>query len=170
MPRHASIETVQSDKIRQLARWWVGAGNGRGLPDRADFDPAQWKPLLPYILLSEGGGDPFRVRYRLVGTAVVYVAGFDFTGQFLDVMLASDAEEDWIGNYRMAYETARPVYGVTTVPTLHGDPFDYWFGIFPVSLGGKDVVQFISLEDYGALQPRVQSTLLDLTIRRARKG
>jgi hypothetical protein len=170
MPRHASIETVESDRIRQFARWWLGARNGRDLPSRSDFDPAQWKPLLPYLLVAEAHTRPFRVRYRLVGTAVVYVAGFDFTWQFLDDMLAGDAAEPWVENYRVAYESRGPVYGTTSVPTLHGDLFHYSYAIFPLGMGGEEVAQFVSIEDYGNLQPRVQSTLLDLTIPRARRG
>lgn len=175
MPRLGQNEAVPSDRVRRLAGWWETARAGRDLPDRRDFDPTQWKSLLPYLLLSEVTGPGFRIRYRLVGTAVVYVVGFDFTGQYLDELLSPDAEEDWIENYRLAHDRRRPVYGTTTVPTVGGDPFHYTYGIFPLTAGtGADndgkgaVARFIGIEDYGAVQPRVQSTLLDLTIRRAR--
>jgi hypothetical protein len=170
MPRLGQNEAVQSERVRRLGGWWETARGGRDLPDRRAFDPTQWKYLLPYLLLSEVTGPGFRVRYRLVGTAVVYVVGFDFTGRYLDEMLDPGAGEDWIANYRAAHDECRPVYGTATVPKLGGEPFHYSYGIFPLTSGEPGrVAQFVAIEDYGAVQPRVQSTLLDLTIRRAQE-
>ena len=42
------------------------------------------------------------------------------------------------------------------VPTEQGDQFRYEFGIFPLTLGGEAVRQFISVEDYGGREPRVR--------------
>jgi hypothetical protein len=174
MPRLNQIADLDSQKVHDLDRWWRSFRRAGGLPDRADFDPSRWKPLLPFLLLSECSHAPFRIRYRLVGTAVVYVVGFDFTWRYLDDMLGGIPGEDWIANYRHASDTRQPVYGSTTVMTVNGDPFHYQFGIFPLShlASGQDggsratlVRQFIAIEDYGGYQPRVQSTLLDLTIR-----
>lgn len=185
MPRHDSIEQVPSHKVRELNRWWHQSRRDGGLPDRSDFRPEAWKPALPFLLLSDCIPEPFRIRYRLVGTAVVYTVGFDFTWRYLDDMQASSERpqpgensaptpaEAWAENYRVSFETRAPVYGLATVPTLGGDPFHYSYGIFPVSLAAANgdtatIRQFVGIEDYGAFQPRVQSTLLDLTIRRDR--
>jgi len=170
MPLKAQIERLTSAKVRKLHDWWHAPRPGRDMPDRDDFDPAAWKALLPNILLAECSDPPFRVRYRLVGSGVVYVVGFDFTGSYLDEALSPEATEPWPEHYRRAYETRAPVFGTTTVATLGGEPFHYDFGIFPVTQGGSEIRQFIAIEDYGGLQPRVQSTLMDLTVGRNRSG
>ncbi|TDQ81510.1 PAS domain-containing protein [Dongia mobilis] len=174
-----AIGELDSPKVHDLNRWWHGQRRAGDLPDRDDFDPAQWKAYLPFLLISDCSRDPFRIRYRLVGTAVVYVVGFDFTWRHLDAMLGGIPGEDWMANYRRAFDHRQPVYGTAMVSTLGGDPFRYDFGIFPLShfAAGKDgsgqvpeVRQFLAIEDYGAFQPRVQSTLLDLTIRSHRRA
>lgn len=167
MSGHADLARVKSGMIRALAEWWLGFP---GPPDRADFDPLQWKRQLPFLLIAEGSGgkgDPLRIRYRLVGSACVYAAGFDFTGRYLDEMQSPQSTEDWLGHYRAALESRRPFYGEAKVPTLHGQPYPYEFAIFPLTAGGREIRQFLGIEDFGRLQPRLQSTLLDLTLRRA---
>lgn len=168
MPRKADIDLLTSLKVRRLNDWWHVPRPGRDMPDRDDFDPAAWKPLLPNILLAECSDPPFRVRFRLVGSGVAYVAGFDFTGSYLDEALSPDASEIWPDHYRRAFDCRAPVLGTATVATLGGEPFHYDFGIFPMTHGGSEIRQFIAIEDYGGLQPRVQSTLMDLTIGRNR--
>ena len=170
MPRMADIDRLTSQMVRRLNDWWHAPSPGRDMPDRAEFDPVQWKPLLPNIMLAECSNPPFRIRFRVVGSAVVYVAGFDFTGSYLDEALSPDASEIWPDHYRHAHDCRVPVLGTATVATLEGDPFHYDFGIFPMTHGGTEVRQFIAIEDYGRLQPRVQSTLMDLTIGRNRSG
>ena len=52
------------------------------MPARSDLDPAEIPILLPFVLLVEkAAGD--RLRYRLVGTAVVNEVGRDLTGDFV---------------------------------------------------------------------------------------
>lgn len=169
MSRHADLARVKSGMIRRLAEWWLGFP---GPPDRADFDPLQWKRELPYLLIAEGcahprAGEKLRIRYRLVGSACVYAAGFDFTGRYLDDMQTPHSPEDWRGHYEAARASARPVYGEAAVPTFHGQPFAYEFGILPLTAGGGEIRQFLGIEDFGRLQPRLQSTLLDLTLHKA---
>jgi hypothetical protein len=38
--------------------------------------------------------------------------------------------------------------GALTVPAAAGGTFRYEFGIFPLTLGGTEVRQFVALEDY----------------------
>jgi len=133
------------------------------MPDRADVDPIELKALLPYLLISECLQDPFNVRYRLVGTVVANITGFDITGHDLASLLPPDVTEDWMGHYARVHETKLPVFGHTTVPTIHGDPFTYEFAIFPLSKGGDAVAQFIALEDYGKVEPRLSPSMGDLT-------
>lgn len=133
--------------IRTLHRWWLERGAG-DIPDRADFDPADLKPLLPNIFLVDVEHAPFRIRYRLVGTRATEVTGFDITGHYLDELLPSDVGEPWMAHYHTAYRTRRPVFGAVDARTRSGGMFVYEFGLFPLRKGGADVDQFVSIEDY----------------------
>ncbi len=170
MPIMPGIESIASPKIQRVDQWWQDKRAGRKLPDRADLDPADLKPLLPYILLLEASLDPFRLRFRLLGTKVVYVSGFDFTGRYLDELLPPDTEEPWLDHYRRAFDSCAPVFGTTTVPTLHGALFDYEFAIFPLTHGGATVAQFLSIEDYGDSEPRVDQLIDDLAPWKKQRG
>lgn len=159
--QRGSAET-SSEKIRQLEAWWQAKRGSRAMPDRSDVEPTELKALLPYLLISECLHDPFNVRYRLIGTVVANITGFDITGHDLASLLPPDVTEDWMGHYRRVYETKLPVFGRTTVPTIHGDPFTYEFAIFPLSKDSDTVAQFIAVEDYGKVEPRLSPSMGDI--------
>lgn len=150
-------DEVRSDVVRFLLRWWLGKC-GADIPDRRDLDPADMKPLLPNILLSDVEHDPFRIRYRLVGTRAREATGFNIVGRYLDELLPTDPDEPWMDDYALAYRTRRPVLGISSVKTTTGGVFTYEFGLFPLRKGGTAIAQFVAVEDYGDLN----STLLDL--------
>jgi hypothetical protein len=163
MPVWTDIAHSQSARVKALQEWWrsrrrLSQSGACDVPDRSDLDPADLVPLLPNLLLAEAEHDPFRIRYRLIGTKVAAVTAFEFTGRYLDDLLGSDPEVDWMDYYRTVYETRRPLLGTVTVPTSTGAPFTYEFGIFPLTLGGERIERFVSIEDYFDLQ--FTSTLL----------
>ena len=98
MPCWRELDRVASPLVRQLHDYWQSKRAGRDIPDRQDIDPLELKELLPNILISEPEFNPFRIRYRLVGTRVVRVSGIDFTGRYLDELLRPEVEEDWYGH------------------------------------------------------------------------
>jgi hypothetical protein len=138
---------LRSDMIRTLHRWWLERCAG-DIPDRADFEPSDLKPLLPNLFMVDVEHEPFRIRYRLVGTRATEVTGFDITGHYLDELLPSDGGEPWLAHYRHAYTTRRPVFGAVDATTRGGGVFVYEFGLFPLRKGGRAVDQFVSIEDY----------------------
>ena len=147
MAIYSNPDDVRSDMVRSMLQWWL-AKSGGDIPDRDDLDPGELKPLLPNILISDVEHDPFRIRYRLVGTRAIEVTGYDITGHYLDNLLPADASEPWVEHYRTAYRTRRPVFGAVEAPTRSGGRFTYEFGLFPLRKGGAAVDQFVSIEDY----------------------
>src|SRR5688572_16164450 len=106
--------------IRSLQDWWC-ANAQDGLPDRAHFQPADFKHMLPFMLISDVEHTPFRIRYRLVGTRVVAATGLDVTGMYLDTLEPVGEEEPWMEDYALSYQNRRPVVGTTTTRTpIHG--------------------------------------------------
>ena len=68
--------------------------------------------------------------------------------KMLDELIALGSTSEWQNQYQAATESRNPVFGSITEPTTAGGKFTFEFGLFPVSLGGEAVEQFISLEDY----------------------
>ncbi|WP_374382354.1 PAS domain-containing protein [Dongia sp.] len=143
-----SLDQISSQRIRELDSWWHQAGSPGAPPARDAFDPAQFRRLLPYLVLSEVVA-PFRVKYRLIGTEVADTSGFNFVGRYLDELIAPGDEEDWPARYRRSFDTAAPVYGINRVATVFDKTLEYPYGIWPLRTKEGAVGQFIALEDYG---------------------
>lgn len=156
-------DEARSDIVRYMLSWWRGKCGG-DIPDRSDLDPLDLKSLLPNILISDVEHDPFRIRYRLVGTRAHEATGFNIVGRYLDELLPTDPDEPWMDDYALSYRTRRPVLGISSVRTTNGGLFTYEYGLFPLRKGGSMIEQFIAIEDYEDLS----STLLDLVEWRAR--
>jgi hypothetical protein len=149
LPTWTDLDRTTSNMVKALHAWWHAAhGPSGGIPDRKDVDPIALKALLPNILIAEAEHAPFRIRYRLVGTKSTAVTGFDITGRYLDELLSAEADTPWLEYYHRVYQSRAPLLGSTTVPTTSGGHFSYEFGIFPLTLGGDRVEQFIAVEDY----------------------
>ncbi|MGF1624559.1 MAG: PAS domain-containing protein [Alphaproteobacteria bacterium] len=71
-------------KLGMLARCWMACRpDGAMVPRRTDLDPAEFKSILPNVLmfgLERQDGALKAVRIRLMGTALVRVYGRDWTG------------------------------------------------------------------------------------------
>jgi hypothetical protein len=113
------------------------------------------KRLLPFMFICDAEHNPFRVRYRLVGTRAVEVTGFDITGRYLDELLSAEADQPWIEHYRRVYVSRMPLLGATTVPTRAGGQLTYEFGIFRLRKGEQAIDQFVAVEDYFGLVSRI---------------
>jgi len=57
---------------------------GAPLPGRQHFDPAAVPRLLPTIRLYDVFRNPWRFRYRLMGSELARILGRDLTGQWFD--------------------------------------------------------------------------------------
>lgn len=72
-------------KIARFFQYWrsIHPASG-GLPGRQHFDPLAIHWLLPGVWLLDVQPEPFRLRYRLVGTEAVEAIGAEVTGQWMD--------------------------------------------------------------------------------------
>jgi hypothetical protein len=100
----------RSDAILDGAyRYWLAKRGARRMPCRQDIDPREVVPLLPNLQITElvdGGG---RIRYRLIGTAIVATYGTELTGKYLDEAFTGDRLHDHEENYRMLCREKCPV-------------------------------------------------------------
>ena len=156
MAHWLDISRSGAPMVRALHDYWSGKRDGARLPRRQDIDPAEVKSLLPHLMIADLVGEPLRVHYRLVGTKVVVATGYDFTGCYLDEIVANDVDALWHEYYRMARDRRVPVLGDASIPTAGGGRFVYEFGIFPLSADGITVSQCLSIEDYGEVNLRLR--------------
>jgi len=82
----AVMETIDttSSLLQRLHRDWHGWRRGRLFPARRDFKPEDVAYLLGWINLIEVSPDPIRFKFRLHGSEVVRLLGYDLTGKFVD--------------------------------------------------------------------------------------
>jgi len=154
MPHSSDPTTITTAMVADLYGYWLKRRGDRRMPRRADIDPADIKPLLPNLFLTEFTLDPFRVRYRLVGTEIVNHAHLDFTGRFLDELDFSPYDEvDWMGLYRIVWEQSVPIFGdaVETFRDRIRAPAPYHFCILPLSADGVTPTGAVALEEYQKL-------------------
>jgi len=152
--------------VRAVYQVWNKVRAGRRMPCRADIDPASINPeILPHILIADFEPQPFRVRFRLVGTKLVESAGQDFTGRYLDEM-------DWpmvkasLEVYRKVWETGKPAFGSFGAELTIGGWYSISFALLPLmrdaDAGSGDrpekclvVVDYLGLDLNQAVQPTV---------------
>ncbi len=79
--------------VAEMAAYWRSIHPASGLPGRQHFDPVDIPKLLANIRLVDVHDSPPRFVARLVGTKLVDLHGFDYTGQWLD-----DAYENFEGS------------------------------------------------------------------------
>jgi hypothetical protein len=146
------------DPIAALQAYWQHIADGAPgpVPERALLQPEAIKPLLPSLLLTEFELDPFRVRYRLVGTLVDQWNGVSITGRYLEE-IAERGTEGAIAHlqisYRRCYDMAAPVIGAYDWHTRHRGTLKVRFGLFPLLVNGV-LQQCVAIEDYSGL-PRL---------------
>src|SRR5262245_23207213 len=109
--RYIHRHDVTSSVIKAVMSVWDRRQTPGGMMTKDAVDPFELKHWLPYLTISEFHDDPFRVRYRLVGTEVVRFVKRDFTGIWLH---ESGWEADIIemnrALYHHVYTTRRPLF------------------------------------------------------------
>src|ERR1700722_17503408 len=112
---------LQADPLlAALLDYWERQRGACAMPRRQDIDALDLpRPLLPFIELVERDAED-RLRWRLVGTAIVDAMGKDMTGRYLDVALAGSHRRFIERIHRTAMSARRPVYGVCRLGAAGG--------------------------------------------------
>jgi hypothetical protein len=141
---------LSGTKVRRFAEYWQSLRTGDRLPSRRDLDPAAFVFCLPNVLLMDLTHSPLRVRYRLVGTAVVAISKLDFTGRYLDELSFPNPHFDWTAVYRKLVDDRQPLYGSVPLESTLGER-RYDLGLFPLSGDGETIEKAIAVEDYDSV-------------------
>ncbi len=152
MKRITHEDEIESAAIRALFNYWRSKCPEGGIPRRADIDPVEIPRLMPNLLIVNIEYEPFRVKYRLVGTRIVEMTGFEFTGKYLDEIALEDFEGPFQECYQTACETKSPI--ITRIkwrlsPDIVAE-YDVCF--LPLSDDGETANMALSLECYENLE------------------
>ncbi|HEX3498909.1 MAG TPA: PAS domain-containing protein, partial [Stellaceae bacterium] len=76
-----AAELFDTESLRFLIAYWHGLAASGTLPHLKQIDPMALRPALGYVMLLDliGGGRDF--RYRVYGSIIASVSGFDMTGK-----------------------------------------------------------------------------------------
>jgi hypothetical protein len=148
------LAEIGSDLIQQFHRHWLRLCSDSLLPSRADIDPANFKRILPNVIIAGIEHDPFRVRYRLCGTRVAEFCG-NLTGRYLDDIGGADlwSAAAYLQQYQIAVREGRPVFSVDWMRGEFGARHHFQTGIWPLASDGRTVDMCIAVEDYLNLRP-----------------
>jgi hypothetical protein len=141
---------IRSARVLELFGYWDRIRTGRLAPSWSDVQPGKIAALLPYILAVDVLDQPFDVRYRIVGTAVVDAFGYDFTGETLRQPVRGTDTSQWIAVYREFVERRGPCFAQYRVTVGMTDARIVDVGVFPISDDGLSINRLVELEDWDA--------------------
>jgi hypothetical protein len=146
------LSDIGSDLIQQFHRHWLRLCSDGRLPSRDLIDPANFKRLMPNVILADIERNPFRVRYRLCGTRVTELCG-NLTGRYLD-QIEGDlwSTATWIQQYQTVATEARPIFAQDWMLGTSGARHLFQTGIWPLATDGRTVDRCIAVEDYSSIR------------------
>jgi hypothetical protein len=130
------LDQLREPVLIGVRDYWQDISGGRPLPARHDFDPLDIPHLLPHIVLFDVFDDPPSFRFRLVGTASVFNAGVDPTGQIFDEMPHSGTA---VARMRQGVELRKPYFTDDVFPWGARPNLHYRTLVMPLSDDGDAV-------------------------------
>ena len=148
----SSAVQIESAAMRALFEYWSSKRKGDALPRRADIDPAEIPGLVQNIMIADIEHHPFRVRYRLVGTKVVEMTGYEFTGKYLDEIALPNDEAPFLDCYRLACDSRSAVLTRVIWRLAPDEVAEYDACFLPLSDDGEVVDKVIAYECYESVE------------------
>jgi hypothetical protein len=137
-----------SSRVQRLVDYWHRKRGDRVMAARADIEPAEIKPLLPYLIIADVFADPVRVRYRLAGTAVCDAFGYNIAGRWLEDLDVNGGVPFWIEQYGRMVASRAPIFGQARGMLAGAELFRADWALLPLSSDGLRVDQCLEMEDW----------------------
>jgi hypothetical protein len=140
-------------RLRQAFEYWTAKCGGRPMPARADIDPAEIKPLLPYVILMEvlrdaKPGWPLDFRYRLIGTVTDAMMNARYTWKCMSDLPHQQPDSRIWQNLARVTEARKPY--ISRVPYVgpHKDFMSVVDLVMPLSPDGETVNMLFCIVDF----------------------
>jgi len=134
------------DDLDEILDYWDAKRGDRFAPARADIEPLDLKSAMSRIVLLDVIADPFDVRFRLVGTHVAGVQGFDATGISVRDMRPQEYAELIFGHYAACVERKAPSMHLIYLDTF-GRSMSYARLALPLSEDAKTVTMLMAVSN-----------------------
>jgi hypothetical protein len=110
-PRELTADAVTHPKIRRMHEYWLAKCAGRPMPSRADIDPLDLRDCLGNLCLLDVVGDaPHRFRFRVDGSNLAALSGFELTGKFVEDMPDPDYRDFVLALYERVVAEKVPIF------------------------------------------------------------
>jgi hypothetical protein len=105
---------------RELFDYWRSCAKDRGMPSRADINPAAIAALLPGISILDAGSGS-QLIYRLAGTRLRDIFGQEVTGKSVFDLELGEKAAYWRAVYRKVIDEGVPMQGAVKGPVEDRD-------------------------------------------------
>lgn len=155
-PYVSDPSVCRSERIDRFHAYWQSLCPDGLLPSRQQVDPSDIRPLLPNVIIADIEREPLRVRYRLVGTAIVAASRREITGRYLDELHFERPDDRTLfeDGYRLLLETRTPVFGRIVWAALDDLSLLFESAIFPLAADGHTIDKAIAVEHFVDIDPR----------------
>ena len=104
------VDRLGAAQLRFLLRYWTELAGARTMPGTREIDALEMRPALGYINLLDviEGGEDF--RYRVFGSVIAAVAGYEMTGRTVSALkTALYVTEFTLAAYRAVVQRGEPL-------------------------------------------------------------
>ncbi|WP_416900057.1 MAG: PAS domain-containing protein [Minwuia sp.] len=126
-------------QLISLLDYWEGKKAGRVFPARRDVDPIEIRHLLGVVVMIDIEQDPFRLRYRLLGTKITQTMGRDNTGRYYDEIYGQELLSDIYKSFQWILENRAPLRTYGEAFYEDRDFYDYETLNLPLSSDGETI-------------------------------
>lgn len=154
-PSAARYDFRADPVLRTVLDYWERRRGARAMPQRRDIDPAELRPVLPHLQITEAIEGGARFRYRLVGTAVVEAFGAEFTGKYVDELVSGERDSFVHACYRAVCTARRPVFARSKYITTKDVDLTANRVLTPLSEDGVEVGQILGGLTFEFARPHV---------------
>ena len=156
------IDASMDPESRTLLDLWNRKRGARRAPARAEFDPAELKPLLSKLILMEVRHDPLDFVYRLSGTEIYDIHGMELTGKSVrDLTPKPYGEAVWRDMAELV-ETWQPQYVQLEFINRQDQSRSYLVLRLPLSSDGEGVDRMFVLSLFGNDKAKLREFLAQL--------
>ncbi|MDP6876159.1 MAG: PAS domain-containing protein [Alphaproteobacteria bacterium] len=147
-PRPGSGETwrksdpdlnFDDQRLFDLVQYWHGKRGSRVMPARQEIDVLELKLHLGRIHITELEYEPFRMRYRLIGSISTGIVGRDMTGRYFDEIYPPEILAGMHDVYGWIAENRKPLRGYGSAIFANKSTYTFETVNLPLSDDGEVV-------------------------------